>query len=155
MTLLKIAFGKWIATMGAKPLISHHFFDKNGKELDQTIENLKDHTFVGTEASHMVIDDGKPDEGFPIRAIAAMAVAALIAVVGRHAPRLPVRLPLRGRREDGPGPGAVRRGPAGEGRRCHVRGDLPRKEEAPGAGIANPRQRAGAPPTRNGGPATL
>ncbi|MBE6521048.1 MAG: hypothetical protein E7Z68_08105 [Thermoplasmata archaeon] len=68
--------------MGAKPFISHHFFDKNGKELDQTVENLKGHTFVGKSASQMVIDDGKSEEGFPVWAIAAIAIAALAAIVG-------------------------------------------------------------------------
>ncbi len=83
MPLLKISFGKGLTTItGEHPFISHVFLDKNGKELQQTAENLKGHTFAGKNTSHMYMDDGKSSEGFPIWAIAAIAIAILAAIVG-------------------------------------------------------------------------
>ena len=81
--LVKMTFGKGLTTItGDHPFIDHHFYDKDGNELDQTVKNLEGHTFVGTEASKMVMDDGATDKGFPIWAIAAMALAILAVIVG-------------------------------------------------------------------------
>ena len=86
--LLKISIGNGLTKIegGENPFIDHVFYDKEGHVLEQTVKNLKGHTFVGEDAEHMYIDDSpqpsKSDDGFPIWAIAVIVVVALAAVIG-------------------------------------------------------------------------
>jgi hypothetical protein len=81
--LLRISFGKELTTItGEHPFIAHVFLTKDGKEILQTADNLRGHTFAGEDATHMFIDEGKSDGGFPLWAIAVIALAILGAIVG-------------------------------------------------------------------------
>jgi hypothetical protein len=80
--LVKISIGNGLKTVGAHPFIDHDFFDKDGKGLQQTVKNLKGHTFVGVDAHHMIMDDSKPSEGFPLWAIVVIVIVVLVAIIG-------------------------------------------------------------------------
>lgn len=80
--LLSISFGNGLTTTGPNPFICHHFLNKDGNELEQTPENLRGHTFAGEDPDHMYIKESKSGDGFPIWAIAVIAIAILAAIIG-------------------------------------------------------------------------
>lgn len=81
--LTKITIGNGLTTFtGENPFIDHVFLDKDGNELKQTVKNLKGHTFVGVDAHHMIMEDSKPSEGFPLWAIVVTVIVVLVAIIG-------------------------------------------------------------------------
>jgi len=81
--LLRISIGNGLTEFtGPDPFVDHYFLDENGNKMKQTVQNLKGHTFVGTDIHHMYIDDTPRDEGFPVWAIVVVVIVALVAVVG-------------------------------------------------------------------------
>jgi len=82
--LVRISIGNGLTTFtGHHPFEDHIFFDKDGNELEQTVANLKGHTFVGENAHNMIMQDSAASEGgFPIWIIAIVVIVALVAIVG-------------------------------------------------------------------------
>ena len=81
--LVKMSIGNGLTTLGENPFIDHDFFDKDGKKLEQTVNNLKGHTFVGENAHNMILDDSASSKGgFPIWAIVVIVIVVLVAIVG-------------------------------------------------------------------------
>jgi hypothetical protein len=83
--ITKLVFGKGLTTVGSKPFTHHHFFESKDstEELPPTADNLRGHTFVGETSLRMIlVKEGGDSSSFPIWAIAAIIIVALIAVIG-------------------------------------------------------------------------